>query len=83
MLTHYSVDQAGSNYEKKRRKSCWTVPLNKIQKSHMTPRSMILREIDSAQYHTLGRLILRNMILRGDSEKFKCINKNSPKVKIV
>ena len=26
------------------RKSLWTVPLNRIQKSHMTPRSMILLE---------------------------------------
>ena len=28
------------------RKSLWTVPLNRIQKSHMTPRSMIPRNLN-------------------------------------
>ena len=64
ILTHYSVDQAGSNFEKKTGwKSCWNVPLNMIQKSQMTPRSMMLRrtwlhavwycaELYSVQYDT-------------------------------
>ena len=43
ILTHYSVAQAGSNYEKTGRKSRWTVPLNMIQNIQMTRPSMILR----------------------------------------
>ena len=58
-------------------KSLWNVPINRIQKSHMTPRSMILwgnwlfavwycGEIDSAQYDTVERLTQCSMILWGD-----------------
>ena len=52
ILTHYSVAQAGSNYEKTCLKSCWTVPLNMIQKSQMTQHSMILCRTYSTQYDT-------------------------------
>ena len=41
--THYSVAKADSNYEKTVWKSRLTVPLKRILKSHMIPRSMILR----------------------------------------
>ena len=68
ILTHYSVAQAGSNYEKTGQKSRWTVPLHMIQKSQITPRSMILHrtwlravwycaELDSEQYDTAGSFV--------------------------
>ena len=76
--------------KKKGRKSRWAVPLNRIWKSHMTPRMILWRdwlpavwycgEIDSAQYHTAGRLTLRSMILRGDLEKFKYLSENLSKI---
>ena len=58
-------------------KSLWNVPINRIQKSHMTPRSLILwgnwlfavwycGEIDSGQYDTVERLTQCSMILWGD-----------------
>ena len=57
--THYSVAQAGSNYEKIGRKSRWNVPLNRIWKGHITSH-------DSPLYDTVGRLTQRSIILRGD-----------------
>ena len=36
--------------------------------------------MDPAQYHTAGRLILRSLILRVDSEKFEYLNENVTKI---
>ena len=82
VLTHWSVIQAGFNDEKNMSIISLEWPLNKIQKSHKTPHSMIPqgdwlsavwypREIDSAQYDTPGRLTQHSMVPGGDFEKFE------------
>ena len=44
ILTHYFVTKVDSNYEKKNRKKIsHDCPFKRIQKSHLTLRSMILR----------------------------------------
>ena len=53
ILTHYLVTKAESNYEKNWSKSCLTVPLKRIRKSHLTQRSKILRGT-SKKFEYLG-----------------------------
>ena len=57
ILTHYSVAQAGSNYEKNRSKISLDCPFK-----YDTEKSN-----DSAQYDTAQKFTPRNMILRGAS----------------